>query len=140
MHLSHVPQTVAFGFFGKINVAVVEATEITPDGRVYLTSGIGASPTYLRHAEKVIIEINRYHSPRLRELADIIIMPPPPHRSAINIYEPLARVGTPYATVDPAKVIGIVESNSPDTVRPFSEPDEDSQKIAGHVIRFLLDA
>ena len=40
MHLSHVPQAIAFGFFGRINFAVVEATEITTDGRVYLTPSI----------------------------------------------------------------------------------------------------
>jgi len=34
MHLSHVPQTVAFGFFGRINFAVVEAPEVTPDGKI----------------------------------------------------------------------------------------------------------
>ena len=34
MHLSHVPQSVLFGFFGKIDVAVIEANRITPDGRV----------------------------------------------------------------------------------------------------------
>ena len=62
MHLSHLPQMVAFGFLGKINHAVIEATEITPDGRVYLTSSIGASPTFLKYADKVIIEINHSHS------------------------------------------------------------------------------
>jgi acetyl-CoA hydrolase len=78
MHLSHVPQTVSFGFFGKLDLAIVEATEITPDGRVYLTTSIGSSPTYLSCAERVIIEINRYHSVRLREMADIAVVPPPP--------------------------------------------------------------
>ena len=80
MHLSHVPQAVASGFFGKVDVAVIEASEITSDGRVYLTTAVGASPTFLRHAEKVIIELNRHQSPRLREMADINIMPPPPQR------------------------------------------------------------
>ena len=47
MHLSHVPQTLTFGFFGKMDYAVVEATEITGDGRVYLSTSIGASPTFL---------------------------------------------------------------------------------------------
>ncbi|MEM9659988.1 MAG: acetyl-CoA hydrolase, partial [Planctomycetota bacterium] len=51
MHLSHVPQSVLFGFFGDINVAVVEASEVTSDGRVYLTSSIGASPTFLMAAD-----------------------------------------------------------------------------------------
>ena len=62
MHLSHVPQAVGFGFFGPIDVAVVEATEVTPDGRVYLSTSIGASPTYLSCARKVIVEVNRRHA------------------------------------------------------------------------------
>ncbi|MEW6444332.1 MAG: succinate CoA transferase [bacterium] len=138
MHLSHVPQYVSFGFLGPIHFAVIEATEITPDGRVYLTTSIGASPTFLRHADKVIIEINRYHSMRTREMADILILPPPPNRNPIPIHEPLTRIGWPYATVDPAKVAGIVEHEEPDHVQGFSPPDQTSSRIAAHVVRFLL--
>lgn len=139
MHLSHVPQTVLFGFFGRIDFAVVEATEITPDGRVYLTTSIGASPTYLRYADRVVIELNRGHSPRLREMADIFIMPPPPHRNAIPIHDPTTRIGWPYAQVDPRKVIGIVENFEPDHVVPFDPPDTPSFQIAEHLVRFLVD-
>ena len=41
MHLSHLAQTVSAGFFGHVDTAVVEATEITRDGRVYLSTSIG---------------------------------------------------------------------------------------------------
>jgi propionyl-CoA:succinyl-CoA transferase len=75
MHLSHVAQTVMEGFLGPIDVAIVEATEITHDGRGYLTTGIGNAPTFLHCAKKVIVELNAYHSPRLRELADILVLP-----------------------------------------------------------------
>lgn len=138
MHLSHVPQTVAFGFFGKIDVAVVEATEISPDGRVYLTTSVGASPTYLRYADKVIIEINSGQSQRLREITDIFIMPPPPRRSPIPIFDPLTRIGWPYAVVDPRKVIAIVENDESDHVAEFTPPDENGRKIAEHVVAFLI--
>ena len=63
MHLSHVAQMVREGFLGPIDVAIIEATEIKPDGRVYLTTGIGNAPTFLACAEKVIIELNAYHNP-----------------------------------------------------------------------------
>ncbi len=139
MHLSHVPQSVAEGFFGRIDVAVVEATEITSDGRVFLTTSIGASPTYLRYAEKIIIEINCHQSPRLREMADIVVMPPPPKRYPIHIYEPLTRIGFPYAVADPKKVIGLVESDEPDSVMEFGAPDAISNLIAEHVVRFFLE-
>lgn len=139
MHLSHVPQTVSEGFFGIIDLAVVEATEITADGRVYLSTSIGASPTFLRCAKRVIIEINPSQSQRLREMTDIFIMPPPPRRYPIPIYEPLTRIGWPYALVDPEKVVGVVESHEPDSVAEFAPPDDISQRIAGHVVSFLLD-
>jgi acetyl-CoA hydrolase len=139
MHLSHVPQTVSFGFFGKINFAVIEATEITPDGRVFLTTSIGASPTYLKCADRVIIEINGHHSMRLREMADIMIVPPPPHRNPIQIHDPISKIGWPYAQVDPKKIVGVVENDEPDHVPPFSPPSRVSLKIAEHLIRFLAD-
>ena len=139
MHLSHVPQAIAFGFFGRINFAVVEASEITPDGRVYLTTSIGASPTYLQHADKIFIEINRCQSPRLREISDIFVMPPPPHRNAIPVFDPLTRIGWPYATVDPRKVGGIIFNEEPDHIPVFSPPDDQSRRIAEHVVGFLLE-
>jgi propionyl-CoA:succinyl-CoA transferase len=138
MHLSHLPQAVASGFFGKVNVAVIEAREITEDGRVYLTTSIGATPTFLQCADKIIIEINHNHSHRLREMADIRIMPPPPRRYPIHIFEPMMRIGWPYALVDPDKVIAVVETDQPDDELGFSEPDQVSNQIAEHVIEFLL--
>jgi acetyl-CoA hydrolase len=138
MHLSHVQQTVAAGFFGKVDFAVVEATEVTADGRVYLTTSIGASPTYLQCADKVIVEVNRYHSPRTREMADITILPPPPYRNPIPIHNPLSKIGWPYAVVDPKKIIGIVETNEPDEIKEFSPADVTSEKIASNVVKFLL--
>ena len=138
MHLSHLPQMVAWGFLGEIDLAVIEATEVTPDGRVFLSTSIGASPTYLKYAKKVVVELNRRQSSRLREMADIILMPPPPHRNPIPIVEPLSRIGCPYAVVEPSKVIGVVENDAPDTVPGFDRPDAVSEAIGRHVSDFLV--
>jgi succinate CoA transferase len=139
MHLSHVPQSVLFGFFGPINVAVIEATEATPDGRVYLTNSIGASPTFLQVADKVIIEVNGFHSRHASEMADIIVPKPPPYRNALDLDHPLQRIGKPYARVDPEKVVGVVETFEPDELAGFDPPDVVSRAIAGHVVKFLLE-
>jgi propionyl-CoA:succinyl-CoA transferase len=139
MHLSHLPQTVLEGFQGKIDFAVIEATEIKRDGRVYLTTSIGASPAYLKYADHVIIEVNHYHSRRLREMTDILIMPPPPHRFPIPFHDPLTKLGYPYAVVDPKKVIAVIENDEPDKVPKFAAGGEQSDRIADHVVRFLLD-
>ena len=138
MHLSHVGQTVSAGFFGKVDMAVVEASEVTADGRVFLTSSVGASPSWLACADKVIIEINRHHSPRLRELHDIVIIPPPPRRDPIHVHTPLSKIGLPYAQVDPSKVAGVVESCEPDQIRLLKDEDAVSREIAGHVVEFLV--
>jgi acetyl-CoA hydrolase len=138
MHLSHVPQTLSSGFFGKMDFAVIEATEITPDGRVYLTTSVGASPTFLQCADQVIIEINRFHSPRLREMHDILTLPPPPHRGPIPVFDPLMKIGWPYAGVDPRKVAAVVRNEEPDDVAPFEAPSPAHTKIAQFVVDFLV--
>ncbi|MBI5154906.1 acetyl-CoA hydrolase, partial [Candidatus Poribacteria bacterium] len=138
MHLSHIPQYTDYGFFGQLDVAVVEATSISPEGHVYLTASGGCTPTWLKKAKRVIIEVNRYHSPRLREMYDIYDTPPPPRRREVPIYHPLDKIGTPFAYVDPSKVIGIVETNEPDEQTSFRAYDEVCAAIGGHVVDFLV--
>jgi len=138
MHLSHAPQTLLAGFFGKLDFAIVEATEVTRDGRVYLTTSIGSSPTYLRYADRIFIEINNYHSRRLPEMADITILAPPPRLNPIPIHDPLTKIGFPYARVDPRKIVGIIETNEPDEIKRFTPADWRSKRIADHVVRFLF--
>jgi propionyl-CoA:succinyl-CoA transferase len=139
MHLSHVPQSVLFGFFGPVDVAVIEATEVTPDGRVYLTSSIGASPTFLQVANKVIIEVNRCASRRISDMADIVVSKPPPYRPAIDLDHPLQRIGKTYARVDPEKIVAVVETDQPDELGGLEPAGRVSRAIAQHVVRFLLE-
>jgi succinate CoA transferase len=137
LHLSHVPQYVDFGFAGKVDWAIVEATEVTPDGRVFLTAGVGITPTVLKHASKVIIEVNRAAAPRLREMHDIAMLAPPPERGPIPIMHAMQRIGVPYASVDPRKIVGVVEVSESPSVSGFDAPNEASAKIAEHIVAFL---
>jgi succinate CoA transferase len=137
MHLSHLPQSVLFGFFGTIDFAVIEATELTADGRVYLSTSIGASPTFLHAAEKVVIELNRRQPPRISELADILIPEPPPFRRALNLDHPLQRIGRTYADVDPSKIIAVVLTDEPDERSDFTPTNDVCKAIASHVVEFL---
>ena len=36
IHLSQMAQEVRYGFMGKVNVAIIEACELTDDGKIYL--------------------------------------------------------------------------------------------------------
>ncbi len=127
LHLSEVAQMVNYGFFGDIDVAVIEASAIEPDGRVWLTSGIGNAPTWLLRAKKVIIELNHYHDPRVAELADIVIPGAPPRRNSVSIFHAMDRVGTRYVQIDPKKIVAVVETNLPD-----------AGKLLDNVVTFLL--
>ena len=138
MHLSHVPQYLMFGFFGKLDYAVIEATDVTPDGRVYLSTSVGASPAFLHEAERVVIELNHAQSLRISEMADIVVPKPPPYRPALDLDHPLQRIGKPYVRIDPEKVIGVVETDEPDESIEFPAVDQVGRTIAGHVVEFLV--
>lgn len=139
MHLSHVPQMLNYGFIPDLDFAVIECVDVARDGRVYLSTSSGISAAALLNAKRVILERNSQHSTRLNEMHDVFMLSSPPHRDPIPIHHPLSKIGTPYAKVDPQKIVGIVETNEADGVAPFREPDEASNKIAGHIVRFLVE-
>jgi len=139
MHLSHVPQSILFGFFGPVDFAVVEATDVTADGRVYLSTSVGASPTILQVADKVILEVNRRQPKGLGELADIVVPKPPPYRPALDLDHPLQRIGKPYARVDPERIAGVIYTDEADELFDLAPADDVSRAIAGHVEAFLLE-
>ena len=138
IHLSHVPQLMEFGFLPELDFAIVEAVDVTRDGRVYLSTSGGISASALRHAKKIILEVNRRHSPRLNEMHDVHLMPKPPQRTPIPIHDPLTKIGAPFAQCDPSKIVGVVETDEPDGVAPFRAPDAASEAIAGHIVEFLV--
>ncbi len=139
IHLSHLGQMLDFGFFGEIDIAIVEAIEVTADGRIYLSTSSGATPNILHHAKKIVVEINQHHPKRLAEMHDVASLPKPPRRSPIPIIHPLSKIGTPFVSVDPKRIAGVVETNEPDGVAAFGNPGEVGERIAGHVVEFLIN-
>jgi succinate CoA transferase len=139
MHLSDVAQMLRAGFYGEIDVAVIEAVDVTNDGRVFLSSGIGNSPTFLSSAKKIVIEKNHYFLPRITEFADILMLPSPPKRSVIPIYGAMDKIGKPYVEVDTTKIVGLVETNEADQIDAFTRNEDTCARIAHHVETFLLN-
>ena len=58
MHLSLMAQNVRYGFFGDLDVAIIEAAQINEDGSIVPTTSVGNSPTFVSQAKKVIVEVN----------------------------------------------------------------------------------
>ncbi len=138
IHLSHVAQHVWFGFLGKLDVAVVEVAGILEDGRLIPSSSVGNNKTWLDLADKIILEVNSWQNERLEGMHDIYYGTAlPPHRKPIPIVKPDDRIGSPYFHCDPEKIIAIVETNAPDRNAPFTPADDNSRRIAGHILDFL---
>ena len=138
IHLSHVAQFVWFGFLGKLNIAVVEVAGILEDGRLIPSTSVGNNKTWLDQADKIILEVNSWQDSRLEGMHDIYYGTHlPPHRQPIPMVHPHDRIGEPYFHCDPDKIIPIIETHSPDRNSEFSDPDESSRMIAGHILEFL---
>lgn len=139
LHLSSLPQAVRLGWFGRLDWAVVEAVSVTQDGEILLTSGVGAAPTLLRLAEKVIIEVNSKHPPELLGIHDLYEPQDPPLRREIPLYSCRDRIGAACVRIDPAKIAAVVQSDIPDHPELFAAPSEATSRIGGHVAEFLVD-
>ncbi len=137
IHLSHSGQYVEHGFYGQLDVAVVEATRITEEGHLIPSSGVGNNVDYLDAAKKIIIEVNEWQSVDLEGMADVYRIGHLPNRTPIPIINSGDRIGKTYIDIDISKVVAVVETNAPDRNAPFKPVDETSQKIAGYFLDFL---
>lgn len=136
-HLSHLSQDLRYGFYGDIDVAIIEATEMSPNGEVILGAGLGMTPTIAQMAKKVIIEYSSYYHNSFRGFHDNYVPLDPPHRREIPIYKPSDRIGSTVLKIDPKKIIGVVPSNASESIKPFTAPDEVSQRISENICHFL---
>lgn len=137
MHLSQLAQELRYGFLPRPNVAIIEACDLTEDGEIVLTSGVGISPTIANLADKIIIELNSRHPKTLRGIHDIYEAQDPPVRKEIPIFTPSDRAGSPVLKVDPKKIVAVVETNRKDEVGGFTQPDEITSRIGKYVSEFL---
>ncbi len=138
MHLSHVAQDLRYGFLGKVDVALIEAADILDDGSFVLTTSVGITPTLAEKADKIIIELNAHHPASIIGMHDLYEPINPPYRREIPIYTPSDRIGTTTLKVDPKKVLGVVKTDMPDGIAPFTPVDAVTAKIGENVADFLL--
>jgi succinyl-CoA:acetate CoA-transferase len=138
VHLSHVAQLAWQGFLGPLDVAVVEVSAITADGDLVPSSSVGNNKTWLDRADRVVLEVNSWQSPALDGMHDIYYGTAlPPDRRPIPLLHPSDRIGVPHLRCPADKIVAVVETHSPDRNTPFAEPDEASERIAGHLVEFL---
>lgn len=137
MHLSQSPQYVNYRMLNKIDVAIVEALAITEEGGIVPTTAVGNAPTFIKNADKVIVELNTRIPLAMEGMADVILMENPPNRKPIPICQVEDRIGNPWMDCPPEKIAAIVLTDDKDKTRPLGEADEVSQKISSHILDFL---
>lgn len=138
IHLSHVAQHAWFGFYGKIDVAIVEVVGVTAEGDLIPSSSVGNNKTWLEMADKIIIEVNAQQSAAMDGMHDVYYGTAlPPHRKPIDLTTVRDRIGQKYMDVDVNKIVAVVETDAPDRLSPFAPVDETSEKIADHLLTFL---
>jgi succinyl-CoA:acetate CoA-transferase len=87
-------------------------------------------------ADKVIIEVNSWHSEEIEGLHDIASVFSL-QNSQTRVSSPCDRIGIPCFSCPEGKIAAIVETSGPDRNSRFTAPDAVSQTIAGYIIDFL---
>ena len=138
MHLSQVPHWIRNGYFGKIDVAIIEAIGIDEEGNIIPSTSVGCSNVLVRCAEKVIVEVNTAQPVKLEGMHDIYTPRPIWEKTEpICIVRANNRVGMPYIRCTPEKIAAVVITDIPDSTRHLSHTDEKSQAMADYLIAFL---
>ncbi|MBA7494095.1 Succinyl-CoA:coenzyme A transferase [subsurface metagenome] len=137
IHLSHFAQQIRYGFFGEIDLAIIEAIAIDEEGNIIPSTSIGVSPTFIDRAKAIIVEINSSQPLELEGIHDIYQPKNPPYRYPIPLIKPGDRIGTPYIPTDPKKIQAIVITDSNDQASPLAPIDKNSEKIASYIVYFL---
>lgn len=113
VHLSHVAQMAWEGFLGHLDVALVEVTGITEDGRLVPSSSVGNNKTWIDLADWVILEVNAWQPMELHGMHDVYYGTAlPPDRRPIMITSPGDRIGIPHFVCPAEKIVAIVETDA----------------------------
>lgn len=141
-HLSMFPQDLQYGFYtkhkqgyGKLDIGLIEASEITGEG-IVLHGSVAAACEIIDIADKLIIEIN-ITTPSFYGMHDILIPKIPPNRQPYLITKVDDRIGSLFVKVDFDKIVAVVESDIPNNNPPFRDPDAASELISQHILDFL---
>ncbi|TWC65083.1 acetyl-CoA hydrolase/transferase family protein [Herbaspirillum sp. SJZ099] len=135
-HLSETAEQLRSGTPSGIDIAVIEAAAITEHG-IVPTMSVGNSASFVEQAKQIVIELNTSVPLALEGLHDIYLPGDRPARGPIPLTSSQQRIGGTAIAFDPAKVVAIVLTETPDSPSSVLPPDEETNAIARHVIGFL---
>ena len=134
LHLSRYARLLRQGFFGDIDVAIVEVSHYTDDGELTLTTAVGSVPVFCQNAKRILLEHNAYHTGMagFHDLYNVESNGAPiPLRSLRD------RIGTTTLRVDPRKIFGVVETHLADGIEAFKPCTAVHEAIGTRIVDFL---
>lgn len=137
-HLSNMPAFIERENKPCIDYAIIECTKITENGIVPTTS-VGITPTLVKYSKNIILEVNTLVPEEMEQMMDIFNVGVAPHAKIIPIESPMDRIGKTYIPFDKRKVKAIVMTHEKGTYPKFIQVDDDSKKIAQHIVEFLKE-
>ena len=138
IHLSQSSVQVRQGFLGDLDVAVVEVAALKSNGQAVPSSSVGNNVVFLEKAKKIILEVNSWQTLELEGMHDLYYGTRlPPFRMPIPLMATGDRIGQTCYTIDPSRVVAVIETDAADRNTPFKPLDDYSKKIAGYLIDFL---
>lgn len=136
-HLSHTAEMLRANVIDPIDFAVLEAVAITEDGMLIPTTSVGNSLSFAQHAKAIIIELNTAHPMELEGIHDLYAPSKQGERDPIPLTKANDRIGTRGIPLDFEKVKGIVFTNQLDSPSTIVAPDEETEVMAQHLLKFL---
>ncbi len=115
LHLSELAQKFRYGFYGDLDVAILEVAEVMDNGEVVLGTGVGNVPTFVSRAKKVILELNEVLPKTLYGSTNIYlhyILPP----REIPIFSQRPH-RLPHGKDRPEKIVAVVHSKRYDGIK-----------------------
>ncbi|MCM3239770.1 acetyl-CoA hydrolase/transferase family protein [Heyndrickxia oleronia] len=136
-HLSHMAEAIRSDVLNPIDFAIVEAVSIDQSGFIIPSTSVGNSSIFVEKAKHVIVEINMAQPQALEGLHDIYELGKQGEREPILLKNVDDRIGSVGIPVHSDKIAGIVFTHQVDSASTIVPPDEETQIMANHLIRFL---
>ncbi len=137
-HVSDVADDAATGAYGHPDVAVIEAVA-AGEGWLIPTASVGATPAFVRAADRLVVEVNEAHPLALAALHDTHTRALPPERGPLPVETPGDRVGGPRVAFPPEKLAAVVRTDRPDDPYEFRDPTATDEAVAANLADFLAD-
>lgn len=116
--------------------AIVEAVAVGEGWYVPSTS-IGPTPSFVRGAERLVIELNHAQPVELGRLHDVYQRADPPNREPVPLTSADERIGGPRVEFDPSKLDAVVETDAPDSPYVFRDLTPAERGLGSHLAAFL---